>query len=246
MTVESGLGVECALVGYADLVDRIVVNLLCIFLLQQVASGKCVEWQSHEDTVEPYLIAVDGLVPIYFVGNGAWLFFQLLHHELHGEQILFLWLELVHTCYEMAGTYVVEVIVFHTKTSNCSVWGNHRVGIFAAVGENVIAAVFQICIKHGFQFDTHYITPFGFAGKIEQVGFGYTLHFRISEPLAVVFERFLLKRKRTVDEEIVEAHVACHAFDTVSIAYTVETAVLYIDVIYIAGSVECDNLHTVL
>ena len=34
MTVESGLGVECALVGYADLVDCIVVNLLCIFLLQ--------------------------------------------------------------------------------------------------------------------------------------------------------------------------------------------------------------------
>ena len=73
VTVQTRLGVEGALIGDADLVDGIVVDLLGILGLEQVAGGHRVEGQSHEDTVEPYLIAVDGLVPEYFVLNGTWL-----------------------------------------------------------------------------------------------------------------------------------------------------------------------------
>ena len=111
MAVQTSLGVQCALVGNLQLVYGIVIDsrygiffplftFSCGFFCD--GGGETAEGQPHEDTVEPHLVGVDGLVPEYLVGNGARLVFQLSHHGLHGQQVLLLGPVLVHTGDEVA------------------------------------------------------------------------------------------------------------------------------------------------
>ena len=246
MAVESGLRVEGALVGHTNLVYRVVVDFLCLLGLHQLAGGQRVERQSHEDAIEPHLVAVDGLVPVDLVLDGARLVLQLLHHKLHGQEVFLLRVVLVHPRDEVASADVVEVVVFQAEAPDVAVAGNHRVGVFAAVGEDVIAAVFQIGVEHGFQLDAHHVAPLGTFGEVEQVGLGHALHLGVGEPLAVVLEGLLLQRQRTVEEEVLKAHIARLSLDAVALAHTVEAAVLDVDVVDVAEAVECDDQHTIL
>ena len=204
VTVQSRLGVEGALVGNLQLVDGIVVDggdlLLCSSLLfgslcsNKGSDGGCQRaiGQTHEDAVEPHLIGVDGFVPVYLVGNGARLVLQLLHHGLHGQQVLGLRPVLVHAGDEVTGADVVQIVVKNIVAGDVALLVNHLVGVHLAVFQDVVATIFEIGVEHAFQFDAHDIRPLGFSGKVEHVRLRHALHFRVGQPFRVVLIRFLL------------------------------------------------------
>ena len=166
MTVQTCLGVECTLVGYLQLVYSIVVNLVDGTFLSLLGGGgdrcgKGAEGQTHENAIQPYLVGIDGLVPEYLVGDGAGLVLQLLHHGLHGSQVLCLGPLLIHAGYEMTGTHVIEVVLQDVIVANAAFGVNHRVGIFLTVLADILTTIFKIGVEHTFQFNTHHVAPLG-------------------------------------------------------------------------------------
>ena len=136
MTIESCLRVVGTLIGDADLIDSIVVDgASCLRGLQHSCS-KGVIGESHEDAIEPHLIAVDCFVPEHTIGFCTRLLFQLTHQGLHCDATSRLWVELVHTCHEMTCAYVVEVVFIESIALNVALSINHGVNIFFAIVEN--------------------------------------------------------------------------------------------------------------
>ena len=198
VAVQTCLGIESALIGYLQLIDSIVVDFGdSTFLLILCRSGdrSCqrAEGQSHEDAVEPYLVGVDGFVPEYLVGNGAWLVVQLFHHGLHGQQVLRLGPVLIHAGDEMSGTDVVEIVVQHVISSDVALLVNHLVGVHLAVVVDVLTAIAEVGVQHALQFDAHDVRPLGLLGEVEHVRLWNALHLGIGEPLGVVLVRHLLQ-----------------------------------------------------
>ena len=241
VAVQSGLRVQRAVIGNLQLVDGIVVDILDRILGFLAFSylvffgdgcGQRAERQSHEDAVEPYLVGVDGLVPEHLVGNGAWLILQLLHHGLHGFQVLSLRPILIHTGYEVTSTDVVEVVVQDVIAANVTLFVNHGVGIFLTILANVLATIAQIGVQHAFQLNTHDIAPLGTVGEIEQIGFRHTLHLAIGQPLGIVLVRRILENQRTIDRQVVVGDVLCktNLMDRLAVN-TIELAVAYRDIV---------------
>ena len=194
MTVQSCLGVEGTLIGDLQLVHGIVVDGIHSLLAVTFGNRCCehAEGQSHEDAVEPYLIGVDGLVPEHAVVQGAWLVLHLLHHQLHGQQILLLRPLLVHAGHKMSCTKVIEVIIQNVVAGDVSLLVYHLVGIHFTILQNVLAAVAQVGVEHAFQLDAHHVTPLGFVSEVKHVRPWHTLHFRVCQPFRIVLVRFLL------------------------------------------------------
>ena len=203
MTVEARLLVEGTLIGNADLVDGIVVNLrgerilfpLGFRIVGSLYYRGCqrVERQTHEDAVEPHLIRVDGLVPIDLVGLCARLVLQLAHQQLHRFKILDLRPLLVHAGDEVSCADVVEVIVLDVVAADGAVLANHRIGVLLAIETDVLATIFQIGVEHALQLNTHHVAPFGLIREVEQVGAWRALHLRIGHPLGIVLVGLLLQ-----------------------------------------------------
>ena len=168
MTVQACFGVQRALICYLQLIHGVVVYLCNGTFLHFLSrcsdrSGKRAIRQSHENSVQPYLISVDGFVPEHLVGYGTGLVLQLFHHQLHGLQVLCLGPLLVHTCNEMSCTYVVQIIVQDIVSAYVAVLVDHRVGKLLTVLTDILATIFKICVEHGLQFYTHNVTPLGLA-----------------------------------------------------------------------------------
>ena len=200
MTVKTSLGVYGTIVCDLELTHGIVVDLLdCsllgIFCRGGDGSGQHTEGQPHEDTVEPHLIGVDGLVPKHVVGNGARLILQLLHHRLHSQQVLGLGPLLIHACDEVSCADVVKVIIEDVVASDVALGIDHRVGELLTVFADILTTVFQVGVEHAFKFYSHHVTPFGLRGEIKQITFWHTLHLRVGQPLAVVFVRHLVEHE---------------------------------------------------
>ena len=176
MTVQTRLRVEGTFVGDADLVDGVVVDLLGILGLQEVACRHRVEGQSHEDTVEPHLVAVDGLVPEHLVDIGSRLVLQLLHQRLDGQQVFLLRIELIHTGHEMTCADLVEVIVLDIVGADIALLVDHCVGIFLTVFADVLTTVSEIGVEHRLEFDTHHVAPLGLFREVEQIALRHALH----------------------------------------------------------------------
>ena len=187
MTVQTGLGIVSTLVGNLQLIDGIVVDVGDGIVLSLFAfycfglfcdrSSQTTVGQTHEDSVEPNLIGIDGLVPENLVGNGARLVFQLFHHGLHGQQVLGLGPFLIHTSHKVTCADIVKIVVEDIVARDVTFLVNHLVGVHLAVLTDVLTTIAQIGVKHAFQFNTHHIAPFRFLGKIEHVALGHTLHF---------------------------------------------------------------------
>ena len=207
MTVEAGLGVEGALVGDFQLVHGIIVDGIFLGimglmgliglmglgrLLGDDGRREAAKGESHEDTVEPHLIGIDGLVPVDVIGHGAWLLFQLLHECLHGFQVLLLGQLLIHPSDEMAGADVVKIIIEKVIATNLTLFVDHCVGVELAVVQNVLSAVAQVGVEHTFEFYTHHIAPLGTVGEVEQIRLGRSFHLRACHPLRVVLVGLLL------------------------------------------------------
>ena len=191
MAVKSSLWVESALVGLADLVNSIIVNLLCLLWAKQVAGSEASIGQPHEYAVEPHLICIDCLVPIYSL-LGAWLLVELLHESLHSLEILCLGVFLIHTGHEMARTNLIKIIVFQLICTNLAFVVDHRVGVKLAVFADVVATISKIGVEHGFEFYTHYIAPSWRLCEVEHIRLRHSLHFRVCQPLAIVLIWLLL------------------------------------------------------
>ena len=146
MSVQTCLGVEGAIVGDLQLIHSIVVDLHSLLGLQLCGGCQTTEGQSHEDTIEPYLIGVDGLVPEHLVYLGTRLFFQLLHHGLYGDEIFLLWIKIVHTRHEMTGADIIKVVVEDVIAPDVTFGIDHRIGIFLTVLADVLAAIGKIGI----------------------------------------------------------------------------------------------------
>ena len=128
MAVEACLRVEGALVGNLQLVDGIIIDFLCPFGVNY-GSRQTAKREPHEDSVEPHLIGIDGLVPIDLVGLRTWLVLQLLHERLHGFEILRLRLLLVHAGDEVSRADIVEVVLKDIVALDVTIGINHRVSI---------------------------------------------------------------------------------------------------------------------
>ncbi len=245
MAVESRLWVEGALVCLGDLVNGVVVYLVCLLCAEQVAGCETAVGQAHEDAVEPHLIGVDSLVPIDSL-LGARLLVELLHEGLHGDEVLCLGIFLVHTCDEMSRADLVEVVVLELICADFALGVDHRVGVELAVLADVVAAVAQVGVEHSLKLDAHNVAPAWLLGEVEHIGLRHALHLGIGHPFAVVLVGALLQAERTVDEEVVVFDVTCPALDLVTLLDVVEVAVLDVDVIHVGDAVERLDEHTVL
>ena len=241
MAVQSRLWVQCTVIGNIQLVDSIVVDInnriLGFLALSNLGllgdgCGQCAERQSHEDAVEPNLVSIDGLVPEHLVGNGARLVLQLLHHGLHGFQVLSLRPILVHACYEVTCTDVVEVIVQNVISADVTLFVNHGVRIFLTILANVLATIAQIGVQHAFQLNTHDIAPLGTVGEVEQIRLRHALHLAIGQPFRIVLVRRILENQRTIDRQVVVGDVLCktNLMDGL-VVNTIELAVAYRDIV---------------
>ena len=201
--------------------------------------------QSHEDAVEPHLVGIDGLVPVYAL-FGAGLFLHLLHEGLHGLEVLLFGEVLIHAGHEVSGTDLVEVVVFQAVAANLALGVDHRVGIHLAIPPDVVVTIFQVGVEHGFQFDTHHVAPLGSLGEVEHVRLGHAFHLRVGHPFAVVLVGHLLQHQSSVHIVVVEHHVAGLSRLEVALCHAVEAAVVHVDVIHIRAGVESDNLYAVL
>ena len=124
-----------ALVSLCYLVDSIIPVFLSFLIAFELRSCLGVERQSHEDSVEPYLIGIDSLMPEHpFLG--AWLVLKLFEDGLHAFENAWLRIELIEVDEEMTGAAVVKVEVLILVTSNCAVGCNHLVGISLAIVED--------------------------------------------------------------------------------------------------------------
>ncbi len=168
MAVESCFGVDGALVGFLYLVDGIVVYLLRLLVLQQHIGGESVVWQPHEDTVEPHLVCVYGLVPIHTL-VGARLLLQLFHERLQCLEILGLGIFLVHSRHKVTGAYLVQVVVFELVAAYLALCVDHGVGVHLAVLPDFVVAIFKIGVEHGLKFDAHHVAPFGLLGEVKHI-----------------------------------------------------------------------------
>ena len=166
VAVEACERVKGSLVGGFCLFDSIVVHFLCFLRLEQHGCGEGVVGKPHKDAIEPYLITVDGFVPEDMICLGAGLLGQLFHQGLHGEQILGFGMLLIHACNKVPCSDVVKVVVFQLVTSDSAACVNHRVSIFLAVVFDALPAILQVGVEHGFEFDAHHVTPFGFCGEV--------------------------------------------------------------------------------
>ncbi len=245
VTVQSGLGVEGTLVSDLQLVDSIVVDLHSLLGLQLCGGCQTTEGQAHEDTVEPYLIGIDGFVPEYLVDFGAGLVLQLLHHGLYGNQILCLGIEVVHTRHEMTGADIVEVVVENVIAADVTLGIDHRVGILLTILADVLATIGKIGVQHALEFDTHHIAPLGLGREIKEVTLRHTLHLAVGEPLAIVLVRHLGQGQRTVDKKVLELHVAGLARREIAGLHTIELTILHKNVVYVSVFLETDNLDSV-
>ena len=158
MTVQAGLGIKGTFIGDLQLIHGIVVYLVGLFRLQLCGSSQTTEGQSHEDSVEPYLVGVDGLVPEHLVGNRAGLVLQLFHHGVDGQLVLGLGIEVVHACHEMTCADVVEIILEDVVLAD------------------ILTAIGQISVEHAFEFDTHDIAPLGLLREVEQEALRHAFH----------------------------------------------------------------------
>ncbi len=244
MAVESCFGVDGALVGFLYLVNGIIVDLLRLLVFQQHIGGESVVGESHEDTVEPHLVCVDGLVPIHTL-VGARLLLQLLHERLQSLEILALRIFLVHARHKVAGAYLVQVVVFELVAAYLALGVDHGVGVHLAVLPDFVAAIFKICVEHGLKFDAHHVAPLGLLGEVKHVRLWHALHFGCRHPLAVVLEWHLGERQAAVDVQVFEVDVARLALHVVAFGHAVELAVLHVDVIHVDAGVKCDDLHSI-
>ena len=176
MTVQAGLGVKGTFIGDLQLIYGVVVYLVGLFRLQLCGSSQTTEGQSHEDSVEPYLVGVDGLVPEHLVGNRAGLVLQLFHHGVDGQLVLGLGIEVVHACHEMTCADVVEIILEDVVATDVALLVDHRIGIFLAVFADILTAIGQISVEHAFEFDTHDIAPLGLLREVEQEALRHAFH----------------------------------------------------------------------
>ena len=257
MAVQSGLRVERALIGCSELVHGIVVDVLdsdvSLKWLALAQSGffrdgsrETAEGQAHEDSVEPHLIGINGFVPVDLVGHGAWLVLQLLHERLHSLEVFLLGQLLVHASHKMTRAYLVEVVVEDVVAANLALPIDHGVGVELAVVHDFLVTVAQVGVKHAFQLDAHHIAPLGLACKVEHIALRCALHFTVGHPLRIVLIRLVKQGKTTVDEEIVETHIACLAAHEVTLFHTIEMTVLHIDVVDVSILVKSDDLYAVL
>ena len=241
VAVQSGLRVQRAVIGNLQLVDGVIVDVndrIFGFLAFSNLGffcdrcGQRTEWQTHKDTVEPYLIRVDGLMPENLIGNGTWLVLQLLHHGLHGFQVLSLRPFLIHTGYKVPRTDIVKVVVQDVVTTNVTLLVDHGVGIFLTILADVLAPIAQISIQHTFQFDTHHVAPLGTIREIEQIGLWHTLHLTVGHPLRIVLVRWVLEYQRAVNHQVVVSDVLSKT-NLVNglVVNTVELTIAYCDVV---------------
>ena len=246
MTVEACLRVERTIISNGELVHGIVVDARhCLGIFLRDRSCQTAVGQSHEDTIEPHLIGVDGLVPIHFIYHRARLLLQLLHQRLHGDEVFLLGQLLIHASHEMTCTDIVEVIVQNVVPANLAFLVDHRVGVELAVVEDVLTAVAQVGVEHTFQLDAHHVTPFWTCGEVQQVGLRIALHLRACHPFRVVLVGHLGERQTTVHIELVEGDVARLAGDGVPLLHTVETTVSDGDIVDERVLFQSDDLHTV-
>ena len=246
MAVQTGLGVERTVICNRELVHGIVVDARHGLSIP-FRDGSCqtTVGQSHEDTVEPYLVGIDSLVPVHLVHHRAGLVLQLLHQRLHGDEVFLFGQLLVHACHEMTCADIVQVIVQDVVSANLTLLVNHRVGVELAVVKDVLTAVAQVGVEHALQLDAHHVAPFRTCGEIQQVRLRIALHLRACHPFRVVLVGHFGERQSAVHIEFVEGNVAGLAGDGVTLLHTVEPTVPHGDIVDKRVLFQSDDLYTV-
>ena len=180
-------GIESTLISLLQLIYGIVIHSLLLLGWEHVGRLHA-EGKTHEYAVEPHLISIHGLVPVYTL-FGARLLVELLLKSADSDEILLLGEILMHGGHEMTCTHIVEIVVGQVIAAYRAVGTNHRVGIALAIVEDAVVAVAQICVEHRLKLNAHDIAPLGLLGEVEQTALGHTLHLRLREPLAQVAVR---------------------------------------------------------
>ena len=185
-------------------------------------------------------------MPVDLVGHGARLVLQLLHHGLHGQQVLLLGPLLIHAGDEVAGTDVVEVVVEDVVAADVALLVDHRVGVLLTVLANLVAAVAQVGVEHALKLDAHDVAPLGAGREVEHIRLRRALHLRVGHPLGVVLIGHLRETERAVAEVIVVVDVTRLSGNLVALGNAVEAAVLHHHVVDIADGVEADDQGAIL
>ena len=147
VAVKARLGVVGAVVGAFHLIDGIVIDGLGEFGSIDLRSGQDAERKTHENTVEPHLIGIDGLVPVDTLVS-AGLVVELTHEGIHSLDVSLLGEILIHAVDKMSRAHIVEIVGIQLVMLDCSVRCNHSVGVEKTIIPYVVTAVAQIGVKH--------------------------------------------------------------------------------------------------
>ena len=180
-----------SLVSLYNLVNSIIVNLNSLLLALYHWGSLGVVGKSHENTIEPNLPSVDGLVPENAF-LGAWLLLELLIKSLEGCEVVLLLVQTVHAEEELSVTYIIEIKLVVVITSNILTrLVNHLLRILLQILINALVFVAKICIEHSTHLCSHSVVPTWFLCEVEHVWMGNALHLRVCHPLAVMLVRFV-------------------------------------------------------
>ena len=137
MLPQLGLLVVCTVVGLDHLVNGIVQNLLRLLRLQVLHGIVAVEWQAHEDTVQPNLVGIDSLVPIYTF-LGARLVLELLEQGLQSLFISLVRKKVLHAEDKLRRANVVEIEILIFIAGDVSLLVNHLGRIFLQIVDDAL------------------------------------------------------------------------------------------------------------
>ena len=274
--------VICAGVCHRYLMEDIIVVGLELFLLLLFSQAGVLPWhafrsyrhtlcyhlwrgyglirQTHIDSVEPYLIVVDLLVPVDALVC-AWLVDKLAEECPQGDVISLAGGYLVHAVDEARRADIVEIEILVLEARCGSVISNHLLGVSLHIVEDVVTSMCKICVEHSLKLYAHDIRPFALGmflgvGEVEVYGVGDPLHLGACQPLGVALVRHIGKHERAIDANIVKMNIV-HAVlpDHRFVSHSCERAVAHMYVIdsisllhsiydnTMTGLSACDILH---
>ena len=156
--------------------QELIDNIRIIVYLIVTESIFRIERRSHINTIQPYLIWINLLMPKATVGIPG-MFIELTSHQCKRFLIFLIFRLFIDAEYKFTGVYTVKTILLTFVHFDSTICIYHCIGISQSIIIDFPIAVAVIHIQHGLQFQPVTIIPFQFRLKVQLPGFRTTNHF---------------------------------------------------------------------
>lgn len=180
VVVEACLGVEGVLVAEAEL----AYSLVYPFIFGKLGAKLCQEGGTHIESVQPYLVLVDELVPVGSL-QGAGMHLHLVYQHIHGFLVFGFARLAVEVEEHLAGVDVVDVVGRFVVEVNLSLLIDDGVAPLAYIVEVAALAGGFPHLQHGAATHSLRIAEEEAFAMIQLVGLGEALHLRVGKAAGI-------------------------------------------------------------